>query len=572
ARHALSSDSMTSYYDRLADELAERYERLDFEQVHASLLDELPDYHARILDVGAGTGRDAAAIAARGHQVVAVEPSVEMRKRGRELHQDARIRWIDDSLPGLEKVENLGEKYDLILLSAVWMHVPPGQRERAMRKLASRLLPGGKLAISVRTVQQDRRDWYEVHPAELVKRARDQGLEFVRESRSSDLLERDEVAWTTLLFRMPDDGTSALPILRNIIVNDATYSTYKFGLLRTLLRIAAGAPGMVRGRDDGFVEVPTGLVCLYWLKGYQPLLDGGFEQIPGGRTTFGPALEELTRTISVHEWRIGSRFTGKRAQVLHTALKDTRKAITSSGPAKFITYADSNQPIFLAENQRTSNTRGQVELDRAYLWSFGTLKIPDQIWEAMSHHWVWIEPSVCDAWLDKMRRLDDGTHAYSDFVDALRWRGDDPRDTTLVADIIEQLAQANSPVAQGVWTGKSLRRRGDFEVDHCIPYSRWFNNSLWNLLPASVKANQSKGDKLPSMELMMTSRERITSWWDEAFVGNEEHETRFSDEAEASLPGLTLVPGSVDMDEVFDAVAWQIGRVRRDQQINEWAG
>ena len=66
---------MSSYYDRLADEPAERYERLDFEQVHAALVDELPDYHARILDVGAGTERDAAAMAAREHQVVAVEPS-----------------------------------------------------------------------------------------------------------------------------------------------------------------------------------------------------------------------------------------------------------------------------------------------------------------------------------------------------------------------------------------------------------------------------------------------------------------------------------------------------------------
>jgi SAM-dependent methyltransferase len=563
---------MSSYYDRLADELAERYERLDFEQVHSALVDELPDYHARILDVGAGTGRDAAAMAAREHQVVAVEPSVEMRNRGRKLHPDARIRWIDDALPGLEKVEELGEKYDLILLSAVWMHVPAGQRKRAMRKLASRMLPGGKLAISVRTVHGDRPDMYPVEPRELVKRARDEGLEFVRESRSADLLERDEVAWTTLLFRMPDDGTSALPILRNIIVNDATHSTYKFGLLRTLLRIAAGAPGMVRGRDDGFVEVPTGLVCLYWLKGYQPLLDGGFEQIPGGRTTFGPALEELSNTISVHEWRIGSRFTGNRAQVLHTALKDTRKAITSSGPAKFITYADSDTPIFLAENARTSSSRNQVELDRDYLWSFGTLKIPDQIWEAMSHHWVWIEPSVCDAWLEKMQRLNDAEHEYSDFLEAMRWRGHDPRDTTMVASIVERLADVDSPVAQGVWTGKSLRRRSDFEVDHCIPYSRWFNNSLWNLLPATVQANQSKGDKLPSMELMMASRDRITSWWKEAFVGDEAHEKRFADEAEASLPGLKLVPGSLNMDEVFDAVAWQVGRVRRDQQINEWRG
>ena len=111
---------------------------------------------------------------------------------------------------------------------------------------------------------------WEVHPADLLAQAHHHGLEFLRESRSRDLLARDEVAWTTMIFRAPDDGTSALPILRNIIVNDSKYTTYKFGLLRVLLRIAAGAPGLVQSRDDGFVDVPMGLVALYWLRVYDP--------------------------------------------------------------------------------------------------------------------------------------------------------------------------------------------------------------------------------------------------------------------------------------------------------------
>jgi hypothetical protein len=38
-------------------------------------------------------------------------------------------------LPGLSEVHRSGLTFDLILLNAVFMHVPPGQRQRAFRKL-----------------------------------------------------------------------------------------------------------------------------------------------------------------------------------------------------------------------------------------------------------------------------------------------------------------------------------------------------------------------------------------------------------------------------------------------------
>jgi SAM-dependent methyltransferase len=77
------------------------YESLAFEDAHQSILDLLPATPGRVLDVGAGSGRDAAWFAYRGHEVVAVEPSDNMRRQARERHADPRIRWIDDALPGL---------------------------------------------------------------------------------------------------------------------------------------------------------------------------------------------------------------------------------------------------------------------------------------------------------------------------------------------------------------------------------------------------------------------------------------------------------------------------------------
>ena len=117
------------------------------ETIHSWLVDLLPSAPALVLDVGAGTGRDAAWLASRGLEVVAVEPSGAMRTKAQRLHPSSSIRWVSDSLPSLDRILRLGLSFDLILLSAVWMHVAPADRTRAFRKLVTLLKPGGFIAI-----------------------------------------------------------------------------------------------------------------------------------------------------------------------------------------------------------------------------------------------------------------------------------------------------------------------------------------------------------------------------------------------------------------------------------------
>ena len=137
-------------YDADARTLVPEYECLSFEEVHAPVLDLVPESAGCVLDVGAGSGRDAAWFAAKGHQVVAVEPSVEMRAAGKERHGSPDIRWMDDTLPALDKVLRSKLTFDLVWLSGVWTHVPPGTRARAFRKLVSVMSPGGSMMVSLR--------------------------------------------------------------------------------------------------------------------------------------------------------------------------------------------------------------------------------------------------------------------------------------------------------------------------------------------------------------------------------------------------------------------------------------
>ena len=138
------------WYDEHAGTVAELYEKATFETANGWYSHLLPPSPAAVLDVGAGTGRDASWFAANGYSVVAAEPSASMRAIAARRYPDSGIRWIDDRLPGLDAVARSGWLFDLILLSAVWMHVPERDRRRAFGALIALLEPGGILAMTFR--------------------------------------------------------------------------------------------------------------------------------------------------------------------------------------------------------------------------------------------------------------------------------------------------------------------------------------------------------------------------------------------------------------------------------------
>ena len=282
------SSRAIAWYDQHASTLVSTYESLDFKAAHGWMLDLLPKGRGLILDVGAGTGRDAAGLVELGHEVVAVEPSSSMVREASMRHADARIRWLDDRLPALEDTHRTGLAFDLILLSAVWQHIAPADRPRAFRKLVTLLKPGGVLAVTLRIgAAEDERAMHDVSQAEIESLARGHGAFIERSVEARDILGRSDVRWIQMAVRLPDDGTGALPLLRHVVLQDAKSSTYKLALLRSVARIADGAAGLVRETGDDRVSIPLGLVALYWIRLYLPLLSAGLPQSPTNRGLSG---------------------------------------------------------------------------------------------------------------------------------------------------------------------------------------------------------------------------------------------------------------------------------------------
>ena len=568
-------------YEAHAREAAARYEQADSARLHAWLEDFLPQEESAVLDVGAGSGRDASWLASKGHDVVAIEPAAAMREEARRRHPRADVQWRSDRLPELQATTRTGLSFDFILLSAVWMHVPPRDRARAFRKLTNLLKPGGTLAISLRHgPAEPGRGMHEAAPAEIEKLARDHGAFVVFREECGDFLGRNDVRWTQMAIRLPGDSTGALPLVRHAILNDNKSSTYKLALLRCLCRIADGIAGVAKDHGDEFVSIPLGLVALIWLRLFKPLLLADLPQSPrntSGGKSLGFVKEAYARLakVSALDLRVGTRFkNADDVKALHAALKDAANVIARM-PAHYLTYPD-GQPIFPVRRTRSRRVMhaGPFQLDADYLRGFGEMLVPRHIWQTLQRLDVWIEPALVAEWKNLMKlyavRQDRKQQVNDSRLEkAMHW-AEQSRDVMLARR--QALELLESQPLHCVWSGKKLTGK-NMDIDHCLPWAAWPCGDLWNLMPAHRSVNQhQKKDRLPGASLLRTVQDRIMGWWERAYDCNQSSmQDRFWLEADASLPGM-LLPSQHNLDDVFEAVCVQRMKLKHDQQVPEWEG
>ncbi len=196
-----------SGYAQEAADLLVRYESFPSEDVHAHWRDLFPTAPSRVLDIGAGTGRDAGWLVSLGHSVLAVEPTDELREGGTKLHPEPEITWLKDALPDLEQTKARGEVFKVVMLNAVWMHLTLEERETGFGSVLSLLAPGARLFMSQRHGPiPDGRRMFEVSGEETIKRAEARGLKTLYQRRAGSILGENNkrgVEWTCLVFEKP---------------------------------------------------------------------------------------------------------------------------------------------------------------------------------------------------------------------------------------------------------------------------------------------------------------------------------------------------------------------------------
>lgn len=569
--------SVVTWYDANAARLAAVYEAVPSTVTRGWLADLLPRPPAVVVDVGSGTGRDAAAFAAAGYEVIAVEPSSGMRAEAERRHSLPRIRWLADSMPALSAASRAGVAADVVSLSAVWQHVAPADRPRAFRKLVGLLKSGGLLAMTLRHGADDGRGVHPVSLAEVETLARSHGMEVVRAVPSPDLQGRPGVSWTAVVLRLPDDGTGALPLLRHLILQDAKSATYKLGLLRALCRAADGSAGLVEEDGDEHVRLPLGLVALNWLRLYLPLAKSNLPQAPGNRRGaeglgfVGAGWQALEAgALSPLDLRVGAVLGEGAALALHGALRDAADHIIRM-PANYLAYPGGAR-ILQVTRTRVGKPSGGLVVDGPLLSAFGTMRVPRHLWRAMQRFAVWVEPALVSEWMRLMQGYAEtqGRTAETGAMAAAMTWADPVRDVALPRARALALMEGGAAI-HCVWSGKRLASE-TLDVDHCLPWSAWPCGDLWNLMPAHRRVNQhSKRDQLPSSEALYHAGPAIADWWSAAYLRTGDHvlPVRFASEAAASLPGLSSC-GLASPGEVQGAMALQRTRLHQDQGVPEW--
>jgi len=195
----------TEGYAEHAPALANDWRKISFPGHHQPILHLIPTAPSRILDVGAGMGRDAAALEALGHSVVAVEPVDEFRAAAIDFYPASSVVWLDDSLPELRLVRKMANMFNVVMLTAVWMHLDEAERRRGMDTICDLLDDGGIVIMSLRhgPIPTGRR-MFDVPAAGTIRLAEAHRLRLLLNVCSDSVQQANRnmgVTWTRLAFQ-----------------------------------------------------------------------------------------------------------------------------------------------------------------------------------------------------------------------------------------------------------------------------------------------------------------------------------------------------------------------------------
>jgi SAM-dependent methyltransferase len=211
-------DSVTlNCYNTQAATYADRYEAADMSALHRLLLRHLPA-RCRILELGCGSGRDAAFLLAHGYDITATDASPAMLTQAARHHPELTPHLHLLSFPAspasLPKTLNVElstrnfPPFPAILSVAMVMHLTDDELRECATQLRDLLTADGLLVLQLsigRGGLSQRRDdagrlYHERPPEEVQLLFERLGFRLVAREDSPDFMNRD-ISWYTLVLQ-----------------------------------------------------------------------------------------------------------------------------------------------------------------------------------------------------------------------------------------------------------------------------------------------------------------------------------------------------------------------------------
>lgn len=196
-----------NFYSNNASLLSTRYESANVSDLQSKLLNSFKGKH-QILELGCGSGRDAAFMTSHGFHVTGIDGSEEMIHSAIELHPELNGNLIVAAIP--EDLYKIGKTFDGIYSIATLMHLKESQVRLVIKELSNLLNSDGTLFFSVSIARDDinkmgfdakGRFFLLLSKEEWVSICRDSGFKEVAINISADGLGRDGITWLTCIFK-----------------------------------------------------------------------------------------------------------------------------------------------------------------------------------------------------------------------------------------------------------------------------------------------------------------------------------------------------------------------------------
>jgi len=311
--------------------------------------------------------------------------------------------------------------------------------------------------------------------------------------------------------------------INQIIERDSKDTTYKFALLRATIEIIQEKSPYQRFKDDRVI-LPTGLLILKWIEYYYPIIEKELPQRNGDNLdsftlSFRSLFKEVTDFYKLrgglsvfYSDLIRGNLSDEIEDTVFQLCKKLRDTIKDQ-PMRYIGKSVNNAEYSIYKREKTSIQLQQPEkMDVNFLIeNFTQFSIPRDYFNVMELMGSFITGmhSILINWaeftVDKDRSL-----SINKVLETMLKSPQEARNVLLSEKIFKKLKKEDGTL-ECVWTGSQITN--DLNIDHVLPFSVWRNNDLWNLLPAKSNVNNSKRDKIPSLELLDKRKDRIISYW-----------------------------------------------------------